>query len=356
MQKRKLKINFLGDISFNDAYRNVLESGSNPFLGVAPILDSVDYSVGNLECFSEGSDGENKLKNPRLKTSQAALKKLDFLKLDLLSLANNHVYDNKLDGVKNTLGVLEGLSIDHVGIGLDTNICRIFQKKIEGYKFSFLNYVTQDTNPSLPVDAEVNLSEFNESLVFSDIDSIRKESDFVVLLLHWGGDVEGYPYPTIWQRNTARKLIDGGADVIIGHHSHTFQPYEYYKGKPIFYSLGNFCFADIVCGGVKHPVGDFNSAVVQLSLSHSQITHRVLHFRSTNLNLSYMRNGRYFFLWRQIVFQIISRSSFLWKLNWLLNQYVFIIFRYFFSKKKTFREKIVGVFSPARIKCYFFRT
>ena len=76
---------------------------------------------------------------------------------------------------------------------------------------------------------------------------------FVVLLLHWGGRVEGGYYPDREQKIQARKLIDNGADLIIGHHTHTLQPYEKYKGKYIYYSLGNFCFADYQTDGIiKH--------------------------------------------------------------------------------------------------------
>jgi hypothetical protein len=58
-------------------------------------------------------------------------------------------------------------------------------------------------------------------------------------------------FPDYDQPKTGRKLIDAGADLIIGHHSHTFQPYEVYQGKCIFYSLGNFCFSDFECEGKR---------------------------------------------------------------------------------------------------------
>ena len=73
-------------------------------------------------------------------------------------------------------------------------------------------------------------------------------------MLHWGGRVEGGLYPDINQPGIAKKLIDGGADMIVGHHSHTLQPYEIYKNKYIFYSIGNFCFEDYVFEGETHPM------------------------------------------------------------------------------------------------------
>ena len=75
------------------------------------------------------------------------------------------------------------------------------------------------------------------------IKSIRKaakNSDYVVAFLHWG--VERKSHPESYQRALARKYIDAGADLVVGCHPHVLQGFEYYKGKPIAYSLGNFWF------------------------------------------------------------------------------------------------------------------
>jgi poly-gamma-glutamate synthesis protein (capsule biosynthesis protein) len=66
---------------------------------------------------------------------------------------------------------------------------------------------------------------------------------------HWGGRMEGTKLPDRELIPIAYKIIDAGADLIIGHHSHTIQHYEIYKGKYIFYSLGNFCFSDLISDG-----------------------------------------------------------------------------------------------------------
>jgi hypothetical protein len=64
----------------------------------------------------------------------------------------------------------------------------------------------------------------------------------IVVTPHWGGEGEYTPYPSPTQRTLARNWISGGADGVIGHHSHTIQSVEYFEGKPIFYSIGNFHF------------------------------------------------------------------------------------------------------------------
>ena len=118
-----------------------------------------------------------------------------------------------------------------------------------GVTIGLLNYVTQDTNPNLPENAGICLNMFDEHKAEQDILSLKPKVDHVVVLLHWGGRVEGGMFPDFDQPGIARQLIDCGADLIIGHHSHTFQPVEVYKGKHIFYSLGNFCFSDFTFEG-----------------------------------------------------------------------------------------------------------
>ena len=73
------------------------------------------------------------------------------------------------------------------------------------------------------------------------VTKLKKEGcDVVVVSLHWGR--ETHMTPEAWQIKTAKQLIDGGADVIYGHHPHVLQPIAFYKGKPILFSTGNFTF------------------------------------------------------------------------------------------------------------------
>ena len=82
----------------------------------------------------------------------------------------------------------------------------------------------------------------DEGELFSQVVAARKDypDDVLVIMLHWG--VEAAYSPTERQKNIARNLVDAGADLIIGAHPHRVQGVEFYKGKPIFYSLGNFQF------------------------------------------------------------------------------------------------------------------
>ena len=243
-------IHFLGDISFNDAYVDLYKKGVNPFTGVREILAKADYVVGNLESQVIGAQGENLLKNPRVKTELQTLNYLNDLSVNLVSVATNHTYDGLRDGVVQSFSFLDGHKILHIGASLDqANSFKPLVVEINQVKFGFLNYVHEDTNPSMPKDADVYLNYYDREKILTQIASIRKEVDFVILLFHWGGLTDYGFYPHHTQIRDAHAFIDQGADVIIGHHTHTFQPIEKNKGKPIFYSLGNFCFADIFSGG-----------------------------------------------------------------------------------------------------------
>ena len=77
------------------------------------------------------------------------------------------------------------------------------------------------------------------------IQLLRQEEgcDLVIVSLHWGREIQSTPQN--WQFTYARKIIDAGADVIWGHHPHILQQMQFYRGKPIFYSTGNFTFGSM---------------------------------------------------------------------------------------------------------------
>jgi poly-gamma-glutamate capsule biosynthesis protein CapA/YwtB (metallophosphatase superfamily) len=238
------KFSFVGDISLNGNYESLYSRGEDPFLCFHRVLkDSV--VVGNLECFARDNNLFNELKKPRLETSLNTLNYVKNFNLGVACLANNHAYDHLDEGFRKTAAFLKENNIKTIGASLNVNNYRdpLIIKK-NGIKIGILNFVTKDTNPNPPLNTEINLNFFEIDKVSQDVSSLRNMVDHIVLCLHWGGKFEGGRYPDWDQPIIARKLIDAGVDLIIGHHSHTVQPFEVYKGKYIFYSLGNFCFSD----------------------------------------------------------------------------------------------------------------
>jgi len=341
-----IRISFLGDISFNNGYNNLYKQKLYPFRNTSEVLKKSAFVIGNLECLSSGNDGDNYLKKPRLQTESATLNLLKTIPVNAVTLANNHIYDNLEDGYKKTLQILKANQIEHFGAGSSREKAeKPLYKTIKGIRFVFLNYVTTDTNINLPANANIlpNIFEINKTKKY--ITYVKKMADFVILLLHCGGAVENGYYPDWEQPRIAREMIDVGADLIIGHHSHTIQPYEKYNGKYIFYSLGNFCFDDIIFENdfysrlsKRHK----KSIIVHACFNKDEYSIQVIPIYNNNLSiipLKYMVNLHL----RNLIFHIIKRIKLLWKLYFIKLQYFDPIINYLFVQDGSFLTKIFRI-------------
>lgn len=316
---KMLKVSFLGDISLNNKYSAFNEQRINPFKSVSTLL-SDSLVIGNLECLSYGNDGENILKNPRLSTKQDTLDLLSNLNIDVVTLAHNHVYDNLKSGFQKTTNKLDSLDIKYLGASLNVDDCeREIIIKENDITLGLLNFVSADTNPHMPKDADVFLNYFSETKAISSIKKIRDKVDFVIVLLHWGGIVEEGFYPDKEQPSIARVLIDEGADLIVGGHSHTIQPFEIYKNKYIFYSLGNFCFDDINMDGKIFEIGKFRkrkSMIVNVIFNNGDYKVKIIPIRNNNGII--LKSNRLFFnikiFKRNLLFRLTKSNKLMWNI------------------------------------------
>ena len=350
-----MKISFVGDISLNNKYNFLYEKNEKPFKNISEILSESDYVVGNLECLSEGIK-ENFLKRPRLKTNKDTLKYLSDINMSVSTLAHNHVYDNCREGFENTTNVLNDLNINYIGASINQQDSQSPYLINDDKKIALLNYVTHDTNPNVPVDADVYLNYFDLDRSCEEIRILKKESRLVFVILHWGGGSEGRYFPDWDQPKIARKLIDAGADFIVGHHSHTLQPYEIYKDKFIFYSLGNFCFDDIIFEGktieIKKPSGTESAILNVIIDKNSEINIELLPInKNPNLELYIDKNILNKFKRRQILFKLIFSNKLFWTLYFFLSKTFSPIFRYFFGNKSSFFTQLTKI-NLGKIKTY----
>lgn len=242
---------FLGDICLNDDYNTFWKKDLKPFASLEGLLTQADLVVGNLECLARGDQGTNPLRPYALTAEPETLGYLKDISMGLACLANNHIYDNLDSGFSKTLDILKAAGIAHAGASLEGREGEPFIFSSGGLEIGILNYVTRDTNPQRPVGARAGLNWFTLDKAKDDIRKLRETVDQVVIFPHWGGRMEGSLYPEPALRELAHQLVDLGADLIVGHHSHTLQPFEIYRGKHIYYSLGNFCFSDVYKDGVK---------------------------------------------------------------------------------------------------------
>lgn len=166
---------------------------------------------------------------------------------DVLSLANNHVYDYGEEALLDTLDVVEEAGIPYVGAGRNLEeAMKPVYFIANGRKIAIVsatqierstNYTKEATDESGGVLKTLNPDKF-----LSVIQEADGRSDYVIAFVHWG--TENTNHYEGDQIELGRKFIDAGADVIIGGHTHCLQGFDYYNGKPIIYSLGNYWFND----------------------------------------------------------------------------------------------------------------
>lgn len=222
LPSRQIRIVFVGDISLGRAVNaKIQQKGVNyPFLKTGYLLRQADLTFANLESpLVSGCpltvEGMKFCGDP--KNAQG----LSFAGIDLVSVANNHIFDYGRNGFSETIGILEDNEIEPIGFDYQPI------KGIKGIKIAFLAYDA--------VSRKLDLEKLK-----SDLEKARTDADLVVVSFHWGA--EYISQPTSYQKELAHLVIDNGADLIIGHHPHWIQPEETYQGKYIFYSLGNFVF------------------------------------------------------------------------------------------------------------------
>ncbi len=169
---------------------------------------------------------------------------LDALGVDLVSLANNHIYDYGKTAFLDTLETLEGAEIGFFGAGRTLDEAKApFYVEVEGVTVAFVGASRAEKNRMTPQATQTEpgiLLSYDTALVLESIREAREKADLVLVFVHWGTE-----YSTVLEEvqvNDGRAFIDAGADAVIGAHPHCLQGMEYYNGRPVFYSLGNYWF------------------------------------------------------------------------------------------------------------------
>lgn len=206
------------------------------FANFKEIFEQDDMTLINLECvFSDSNDRVDKAFNFKGDLTYTGI--LTSGSIESCSLGNNHIVDYGAQGAADTQAVLDEAGVtyaynEHVG----------YYVTEDGLKIAIISTCV------LTTDREVYLTEGIQEAKDND-------ADLIIACCHWG--IEGDHYPTDYQRNLGHRLIDAGADLVVGNHPHVLQGIEEYNGKIIIYSLGNFSF-----GGNRNPA-DKNTAVYQ---------------------------------------------------------------------------------------------
>lgn len=234
----------LGDLCLAGRVEEVACScnGYDPFAGLAGTLEANDVLVANLEC-ALSHRGTPREKYAVLRAAPEAARVLQ--RLDVAVLANNHVTDYGREAAEDTQAVLSSLGIRTVGWGrnLDEALAPAVVER-GGRRIGVLAFSCLSTNGrNFASRTTAGVAPLSVQLVKAAILSARALCDLVAVYVHWG--CENVHSPVRDQIRLGRRMIDWGADVVAGCHSHVVQTYELYGGKPVFHGLGNFLFADV---------------------------------------------------------------------------------------------------------------
>ena len=231
-----------GDVNLGRAVGQRLLEGDLdfPFVYVRDSLKKANAVFVNLESQLTDRGGETQDPNDNLvfcgPTSGG--RSLRQANITVVSTANNHAYDYGLSGLRETIESLRTAGVCFTGISEDsTGAYPPAVVDLVTMRVGFVAY-TQFVNGSAGWEGHISI--FDERRAKREIGELRRQVDLIVASFHGGKEYVDRPGPTTLRQ--MRSLIDAGADLVIGHHPHYVQGIELYKGKLIFYSLGNFVF------------------------------------------------------------------------------------------------------------------
>lgn len=244
----------VGDILLALGMRRLLQryGAEYPFRRIRQQLVGADILIGNLEAPLTARNTPTPYKNAEsvrarrdyiLRAEPSAARGLVFAGFDAVGLANNHTMDYREGGLLDTLSVLNSLGIAYAGAGRNLFEARrpaILERK-EG-RVALFSYSTILPAGSVATPSRAGIAPARgygvEAMIREDLAEACRQADWVVVSIHWGKQLARYPDQR--QQQLGRRLVDWGADAVLGHHPHVLQGIEVYRGKIIAYSLGDF--------------------------------------------------------------------------------------------------------------------
>lgn len=243
---------FTGDLMCHSTQFNYANVGADTFdftgvyTEVKTFLSESDFTVGNLETVVAGKN-KGYSGYPYFNAPDDFIYALKDAGFDLLITANNHALDQGWDGVKRTIEIINDNQLYQTGTFVskeDRDSVRIFE--INSITIAFLAYSENTNGLPIPKGKDFAINLIDEELIKNDIVKAREKNvDVVLVHLHFGQ--EYLREPDDYQKQIVNKIIEYGADIIIGGHPHVIQPVNFFKTNNakldsgfVAYSLGNF--------------------------------------------------------------------------------------------------------------------
>jgi len=238
------------------------------------IITSSDISICNFEAPIKSNGFPIPKAGPHVYQSKSAIKTIKNCGFDILSLANNHIFDYGEIGLKDTLCEITRNDLDYIGAGLSfSEAYKITIIKIGDIKIGFLAFCESEFGALMEDEGRGGYAWINHQYVNEIVRKSKQKVDILMVIAHAGPEEVPLPLPE-W-RMRYQELCDFGADVIIGHHPHVPQGWEKYNKSIIFYSLGNFYFD---WGGFKTKEDTSYSVLLKIddnrNIDYEIVTHK----------------------------------------------------------------------------------
>lgn len=270
-----IKLTFLGDFVCKDPATLKLD------VHLKEIIRNSDLAALNFEAPVK-VDGDKSLKSgPSIYQSETCPSFLEGLGINVIQMANNHIMDYGPEGVLKTIGSFHNSII--IGAGERDKAYEVNITEVKGIKIGLVSFVQKEfgTLDDFAKPEDVGAAWLGYHKIPSIIAEARKKCDILVVLLHAG--IENIDVPLPEWRLQYKNYIDMGADAVIASHPHVPQGWEEYKGKYIFYSLGNFFFFK---PGFEHASKASKGLCVSLLIDEENtITPQIHHTRFTDTEL-----------------------------------------------------------------------
>lgn len=212
--------------------------------GLEPLLASCDLLLGNLECTLPGN-GATVPTEPRVISTPAMIRACIRAGFNVLSLANNHMFDCGREGFAAVRDLLRSENVAFFGAGDDLEEAMapaIVERN--GLRLAFFGAADERSGArQFAGQGQWGVARLDMDRLLAEVSRVRPLVDHVIVSLHWGE--ERFSIPSPLQLDQARRLAEGGVSLVLGHHPHVVQGMEIYRGVPIVYSLGNLVACDV---------------------------------------------------------------------------------------------------------------
>ena len=203
------------------------------------IWNLADVRIFNLEVPLVDKKNPIDKCGPNLIAPTSTAKGIKALKPSLITLANNHIMDQGIQGLNSTREILNSYNIPYIGVG--DNLFEASKPYIlnqEGIRIGI--YACAEHEFTIAEEDKPGANPFDPLESLDHIYNLKKKCDYIIVLYH--GGKEHYRYPSPYLQKVCRKMVDKGANLVITQHSHCIGCYEEYKDSTIVYGQGNFIF------------------------------------------------------------------------------------------------------------------